>query len=227
MSSNLSPSYLNALVSNYYIPYDARASNRDKNNSIFSLIKSRHISNSTHETIYCKKKTFDVSFNRTHPFWSHDMLGHYSSIQSIRLSPDERLLASGGEDGRLLVWDIQQALRSADLNCPRSGSTELVSMKAQGFYSVAFGARGDQIAGSGNGFLILSDTNTREVISNVRETQVRELAAHPSCEALFASASDRGNVYIWDRRMPRQCALEVVSSNTPFRGVQFHPLEPR
>ena len=144
--SSLSPSYLNALLSHHYLPSEPRTFHRDKRNSIFSLMKSRHLSNSTHESVYCKKRAFDVSFHRAHPFWSHDMLGHYGSIQSIHLSPDERLLVSGGEDGRLLVWDIQKSIRSSDVTRgPGTGYTELVSMKPLGFYSVAFGAGGDQV----------------------------------------------------------------------------------
>lgn len=147
MSSSLSSDYLNALLSTHYLPFETRSHYKNKKDSIFSLIKNRHISNSTHESIYCKKKMFDVSFNRTHPFWSHDLLGHYSSLQSLRLSPDERVLASGGEDGRLLLWDIQEVLRSSEATptCPGRGCSELVCMKPRGFYSTAFGAGGDQV----------------------------------------------------------------------------------
>ena len=156
MSSNLSSDYLNALLSTHYIPYEMRSHYKSKKDSIFSLIKNRHISNSIHESIYCKKKMFDVSFNRTHPFWSHDLLGHYNSLQSLRLSPDERVLASGGEDGRLLLWDIQESLRSSEATqtCPGRGSSELVCMKPLGFYSVAFGAGGDQVVAQVTDFII-------------------------------------------------------------------------
>ena len=144
--SSLSPSYLHALLSTHYLPLELQTSHRDRKTSIFTLMKSRHLSNSTHESIYCKKRAFDLSFHRGHTFWSHNMLAHYGSVQSIHLSPDETLLASGGEDGRLLVWDIQKSIRSSDVTRETgAGYTELLSMKPLGFYSVAFGAGGDQV----------------------------------------------------------------------------------
>ena len=144
--SSLSPSYLDALLSSHYLSLEVPTQHRDSNSSLFSLLKNRHISNCSHESVYCRKRAFHLSFQRRQNFWSHDMLGHYGSVQSINLSPDERLLASGGEDGRLLVWDIQQSLRCSDVTQDTgTACTELVSMNPLQFYSVAFGAGGDQV----------------------------------------------------------------------------------
>ena len=139
--------YLSALLSTHYSPYETRGLFRDKNSTLFCQIKSRQYSHSRHNTVAFNKKTFELSFHRSHDFWSHDLLGHHRSIRSIHLSPDERLLASAGEDGRLLVWDLQEAVQTTNSGqkCPGAGFVELADVKPREFCSVAFGSGGTQV----------------------------------------------------------------------------------
>lgn len=51
-------------------------------------------------------KLFDVRQNVSHPIYS--FAGHIQEICGLKLSPDNNLIASGGNDNQLLLWDIRR-----------------------------------------------------------------------------------------------------------------------
>ena len=51
-------------------------------------------------------RLFDVRQNISHPVYS--FAGHIQEICGLKLSPDNNLIASGGNDNQLLLWDIRR-----------------------------------------------------------------------------------------------------------------------
>lgn len=51
-------------------------------------------------------RLFDVRQNVSHPIYS--FAGHIQEICGLKLSPDNNLIASGGNDNQLLLWDIRR-----------------------------------------------------------------------------------------------------------------------
>jgi WD40 repeat protein len=64
--------------------------------------------------------------------------GHSDFVLSVAFSPNGQLLASGGKDGFVILWDVEQGSLLRKL---RDGHTELVA-------SVAFSPDGTRLASS-------------------------------------------------------------------------------
>ena len=45
-----------------------------------------------------------LAFSST--FYYKDLLGHYGCVNSVEFSPDGNFLASGGDDKRILLWNV-------------------------------------------------------------------------------------------------------------------------
>ncbi|MFT5290647.1 MAG: hypothetical protein ACI82F_002722 [Planctomycetota bacterium] len=66
---------------------------------------------------------------------------HAAPVTSLAVSPDGRMLLSGGHDGRALLWDVEARKQLASLN-PQSGAVLAVGFGAGGRLAFAAGAGG-------------------------------------------------------------------------------------
>jgi WD40 repeat protein len=142
--------------------------------------------------------------------------GHVGPVRSVDFSQDERLLATGGSDNTVRVWDV-------------ATGTELRRLQGnlQPVWALAFKPDSSTLASGGSDALMhLWDARTgheRELL--VGHTRpVRSVAFSPDGQ-LLASGGDDNAVSLWEpgtRQEPRR----LGGHTEPVRSVAFSKVEP-
>jgi Novel STAND NTPase 1/TIR domain/WD domain, G-beta repeat len=124
--------------------------------------------------------------------------GHTGSVRSVALTSDGRTLASGGDDGTVILWDLSDRTHPQRLGQPLTGHTALVQ-------SVAFTPDGRTLAtgGSDDRTVRLWDLSDRTHPQRLGEPltsptgRVLSVALSPDGRTL-ASGGEAGTVMLWD-----------------------------
>ena len=105
----------------------------------------------------------------------------------MAFSPDGTILATGGYDNVLRLWDVATGRKRAEL----AGHTGWIE-------SLAFSPDGRVIASGGLDGVRLWDVATRQGTAKLDAGQVLAVAYAPDGNALATGAEDDGSVIIWD-----------------------------
>ncbi|XP_077996129.1 uncharacterized protein LOC144449464 [Glandiceps talaboti] len=164
-------------------------------------------------------------FRRCKGLYRKDLTGHYGCVNAIEFSNNGgELLVSGGDDRRVLVWNIEKTL--SDFGDPAIMKGEHDS----NIFCLAFSSTNSKIFSSGNDEkVIVHDTQSRETLDVfLHEDTVYGLAVDPFNDNVFASACDDGRVLIWDiRERSGQEPFVLANYTSAFHAVMFNPVEPR
>ncbi|KAI5746116.1 hypothetical protein M8J77_000033 [Diaphorina citri] len=153
-----------------------------------------------------------------------DLKAHFGCVNAIDFSNDGTLMISGGDDRRVLLWNVQECLHNTKNPSPKS-------MEAQhnsNIFTLAFDSQNKVIFSGGNDDHVIShDMASGDPIDfYLHERPVYGLSVDPSQDAIFASACDDGRVLLFDTRS-REEATELAVNSGPFHAVMFNPVEAR
>jgi WD40 repeat protein len=137
--------------------------------------------------------------------------GHSGEIQAVAFSPDGRLLATGGDDATVKLWDVASGLEIRTLY----GLTDKVM-------DVEFSPDGKNIAGCGDSVIRLWDTATGAAVKRLsgHTWNVNSIEFSPDGKRL-ASASIDQTVRLWDVAAGAQ--LSEYKGSERFGAVAFNP----
>ena len=142
--------------------------------------------------------------------------GSGARVESIAFSPDGKLLASGGHDNTIVLWDIDTHQRAGQ---PLNGHTDWV-------YSVAFSPDGRFLASGGKDRrIILWDVTTMRQDGNplvAHSDFVWSVAFSPSGH-LLASGSADGTIILWDIQGRQQHGNALTKHDGAVFEVAFSP----
>ncbi|XP_063977843.1 DDB1- and CUL4-associated factor 5 [Diachasmimorpha longicaudata] len=172
---------------------------------------------------YCKRLV-DERLDKSKNLFRKDLLSHYGCVNAIEFLKDGDLIVSGGDDRRVLVWKVQQALE---------GVGQPMAMRGQhgsNIFCLGYNSSNSKIFSAGNDDqVIVHDLVTGNPVDVfLHDKPVYGLSIHPSNDDVFSSACDDGRVLIYDVRVPggHEC-LCLAQYKTPFHSVMFNPVEPR
>jgi WD40 repeat protein len=147
------------------------------------------------------------------------LTGHGDPVNHLAFSPDGRLLASGGDDGCVWLWDV-----------PTRTPLARLSWGAKFVFATAFSPDGHTLAvGTNSSVLLLHEEGgTWKPFHQSREHQNWVTAlAFTGDGQLLASGSADGTVRLWDAATRRKKALKsIVAGLGTVRSVEFAPNGP-
>ncbi|XP_069961854.1 DDB1- and CUL4-associated factor 5 [Bactrocera oleae] len=148
-----------------------------------------------------------------------DLRAHYGCVNAIEFSYGGRYLASGGDDKRVLIWDIEKAI--AHHGRPRVLQTEHTS----NIFCLGFDRCNRIVLSGGNDDLVIAhDFETGKLVNVFKHNNpVYGLSIDPKCDSIFATACEDGQILVFDQRVDTADPLVVAQQHTSFHAVEFHP----
>lgn len=139
-------------------------------------------------------------------------VAHTAAVEALAFSPDGAVLASGGNDGRIILWDVQHSRQLAVLG-------EL----GNALRDIAFTPDGRTlITGDASGAVIFWDVAARRQSATLpgQRGAVRALALN-SAGSLLAVAGSDTVITLWDTGTRDQVAT-LAGHSGPVNAVAFH-----
>ncbi|XP_064135601.1 periodic tryptophan protein 2 homolog isoform X2 [Loxodonta africana] len=141
--------------------------------------------------------------------------GHFNSMVTLAYSPDGQYIATGGDDGKVKVWNTLSGFCFITFTEHSSGVTG-VTFTATGYVIVT-----SSMDGTVRAFDLHRYRNFR-TFTSPRPTQFSCVAVDSSGEIVSAGAQDSFEVFIWSMQTGR--LLDVLSGHEgPISGLSFNP----
>jgi WD40 repeat protein len=151
---------------------------------------------------------------QTHPQLRAFLNGHTEQVDSVAFSPDGKTLASGSNDGTIILWDV---VTQQPIGQPLTG-TSFIS-------SVAFSPDGKMLAsGSWDGTVTLWDVSNQKIIGHsfTRHTgYISSVAFSPDGKIVASSSSDK-TIILWDVATQKPISQPFVGTSF-VSSVAFSP----
>ena len=123
--------------------------------------------------------------------------GHVARVRALAFSPDQKLLASGGDDRTLWIWDARTGDKRFRVQLP--AEVEVI-------HALAFSPDGKRIAIAGRDGLVRElDLRKRKLLpawERRHQGYIRSLAYSPDGKVLATGGRD-GSVWLWETRSGR------------------------
>ncbi|XP_053641546.1 DDB1- and CUL4-associated factor 5 isoform X3 [Cherax quadricarinatus] len=151
-----------------------------------------------------------------------DLYAHYGCVNAIEFSKEGDLLVSGGDDRRVLLWNVDKAL---------SGNHRPRTMKGEhnsNIFCLSFDSCNAKIFSAGNDEqVIVHDLKTGETVDVfLHREAVYGVSVSPTHDCVFASAGEDGQVLLYDmRESAASDPVCLARYHDAFHAVQFHPVE--
>ncbi|XP_066593852.1 DDB1- and CUL4-associated factor 5-like [Prorops nasuta] len=172
---------------------------------------------------YCKKLV-NARFENSENLFRKDLISHYGCVNAIEFSNQGDLLVSGGDDRRVLLWKVEQAIQGV------GKPTVMKVQHVSNIFCLGYDSSKTKIFSAGNDDqVIVHDLNTGDILNCfLHEKPVYGLSIHPHNNHVFASACDDGRVLIYDIRASSATETFCLAQyKTAFHSVMFNPMEPR
>ncbi|KAG8179420.1 hypothetical protein JTE90_026320 [Oedothorax gibbosus] len=155
--------------------------------------------------------------------YSKDLFAHYGCVNAIEFSNNGEWLVSGGDDKRVLIWNIDRTL---------SNSRQPKVMKGEhhsNIFCLGFSYSNAKLFSAGNDEqVILHDVATSEAADVfLHDEAVYGLSVDPFNEDVFASACDDGRILIWDTRSTLAEPFVLDTCSSAYHAVMYNPVEPK
>ncbi|XP_017057283.1 DDB1- and CUL4-associated factor 5 [Drosophila ficusphila] len=155
-------------------------------------------------------------------FFQRNLTGHYGCVNALEFSgQDGQFLASGGDDKRVLLWNIDREVVS-QLGKPRA----MNERHASNIFCLGFDTQNTYIFSGGNDDLVIQhDLETGKTINYFsHDGPVYGLSVDRTSGHMLSVATEHGEILVYDLRAGKSEPLALAKFKTPFNAVEFHPL---
>ncbi|GAB7336906.1 hypothetical protein MBLNU13_g01183t1 [Cladosporium sp. NU13] len=137
---------------------------------------------------------------------------HLERVTTVQFSPDGSKLASGSEDGDVIVWDLTTGAKLHTLE----GHSDCIT-------TMQFSPNGSRLASAYEGNVAIWDVATGAQLHTMEVDSVWATVVEFSPNGgKLASGSDNGNVIVWDLATGAQ--LNLLEGHSDWvRAIQFSP----
>ncbi|KAF6200679.1 hypothetical protein GE061_005123 [Apolygus lucorum] len=141
--------------------------------------------------------------------------GHSASISCLEYSGDGQFIATGGEDGKVKLWNTTTGFSFVTFKDHSAAITAVKFARNRKFVVSA------SVDGTVRAFDLMRYRNFR-TLTTPRPVQFASLAIDSSCEFVAAGGQDVFEVYLWSMKVGR--LLEVLSGHEgPVVSLDFNP----
>jgi len=155
---------------------------------------------------------------------SMDLVSHYGCVNAVEFDGKGDWLVSGGDDRRVLVWNVNKALAG------RGYQQSMAAEHRSNIFCVGFDESTTRVYSGGNDEqVIVHNLETGQPMDYfLHEEPVYGLSVHPHQADIFTTACSDGRVLLFDMRLPPSTdSIMVAGYSHAFHAVQFNPVEPR
>uniref|UniRef100_A0A8D0L2J1 PWP2 small subunit processome component n=1 Tax=Sphenodon punctatus TaxID=8508 RepID=A0A8D0L2J1_SPHPU len=143
--------------------------------------------------------------------------GHFNSMVSLAYSPDGQYIVTGGDDGKVKVWNTSSGF------CFVTFTEHTSSISAVTFTSTGYVVLSASLDGTVRAFDLHRYRNFR-TFTSPRPTQFSCLAVDSSGEIVSAGSLDSFEIFIWSMQSGR--LLDVLSGHeSPISSLCFNPVK--
>ncbi|NWI97625.1 PWP2 protein, partial [Pitta sordida] len=143
--------------------------------------------------------------------------GHFNSMVSLAYSPDGQYIVTGGEDGKVKVWNTSSSFCFVTFTEHTSGVTAVT------FTSTGYVILSASLDGTVRAFDLHRYRNFR-TFTSPRPSQFSCLAVDSSGEIVSAGSQDSFEIFIWSMQSGR--LLDVLSGHEgPISSLSFNPMK--
>lgn len=176
------------------------------------------------ENLVIKNKLFKERLARAKNLYRKDLYAHYGCVNAIEFSSEGELLVSGGDDRRVLLWSLAEAIHG------KGAPVAMNSNHISNIFCLAFDSTNAKIFSGGNDDqVIVHDLKTGSfVVKLLHNKPVYGLSVNPQNDYVIATAGDDGRILIFDIRETNNTdPLCVAKQKTGFHSVMFNPFNSR
>jgi WD40 repeat protein len=137
----------------------------------------------------------------------------FGSVLAVAFSPDGAMLATGGTDGKIRLWEVGTRKQVLEI----AGHTDWVR-------SIAFSPDGKRLASCGDDFMVrVWSLNSGKCLRTIDQhvNRVWSVAFSPDGKRLASSSEDR-TVRVWDVKS-KQCIRQLQEDSAPVWSIAFSP----
>tara|TARA_B110000208_G_scaffold187397_1_gene245326 strand:+ start:40 stop:2919 length:2880 start_codon:yes stop_codon:yes gene_type:complete len=141
--------------------------------------------------------------------------GHFYDLNAVDFSPDGQLLATGGDDGKLKLWNANSGF------CFVTFKEHTAPISALAFVPAVNAVVSASLDGTVRAFDLIRYKNFRTMVTP-KPCQLTSLAVDPSGDVVVAGAVQPFDIYMWHLRTGR--LIEVLPGHTgPVATLAFAP----
>ncbi|KNC82463.1 hypothetical protein SARC_05255 [Sphaeroforma arctica JP610] len=142
--------------------------------------------------------------------------GHFHEMGAVAYSPDGQLICTGGDDGKVKVWNTRSGF------CFVTFSEHTASVTGVRFSHSGHAVYSCSLDGTVRAYDLIRYRNFRTMTSP-QPVQFSCLAVDPASEMVCAGTQDTFDIYVWSLQTGR--LLEVLSGHEgPITALHFNPL---
>ncbi|XP_069491780.1 periodic tryptophan protein 2 homolog isoform X2 [Ambystoma mexicanum] len=143
--------------------------------------------------------------------------GHFNNMVSLAYSPDGQYLVTGGDDGKVKVWNTSSGF------CFVTFTEHTSSVTAATFTSTGFVIVSASLDGTVRAFDLHRYRNFR-TFTSPRPSQFSCLAVDSSGEIVCAGSQDSFEVFVWSMQTGRLLDV-LVGHEAPISSLSFSPVQ--